>query len=218
MTPDFWGNRLQVRRTAIYIVRSARTGSQGFLNEIRQAVWSVNPDLPLFGVKTMQEIYMNSMARTSFALVMLAIAGGMALLLGVIGIYGVISYSVSQRTREIGIRMALGAQHPTLTRMFIAHGLRLAAIGLACGLAAALALTRAMSSLLLRDQRGGPDDVCGGVARARRRGGAGELRAVAAGDGRGSGGGAAGGVNAGRGRAATRMDGQHWVEPAIEIA
>jgi ABC-type antimicrobial peptide transport system permease subunit len=96
----------------------------------------------------MQEIYMNSMARTSFALVMLAIAGGMALLLGVIGIYGVISYSVSQRTREIGIRMALGAQHPTLTRMFIVHGLRLAAIGLACGLAAALALTRGMSSLL----------------------------------------------------------------------
>jgi ABC-type antimicrobial peptide transport system permease subunit len=80
--------------------------------------------------------------------VMLAIAGGMALLLGVIGIYGVIAYSVSQRTREIGIRMALGAQQPALTGMFVYHGLRLAAIGLAFGLVAAYALTRAMSSLL----------------------------------------------------------------------
>jgi predicted permease len=145
---DFWGHKVQVRRTVMYIVRSSRTGSQGFLNEIRQAVWSVNPDLPLAGVKTLQEIYTKSMARTSFALVMLAIAGGMALLLGVIGIYGVISYSVSQRTREIGIRMALGAQQPALTRMFIVHGLRLAGVGLACGVVAALALSRGMKSLL----------------------------------------------------------------------
>ena len=109
------------------------------------------------------------MARTSFALVMLAIAGGMALLLGVIGIYGVISYSVSQRTREIGIRMALGAQQPALTRMFIVHGLRLAAIGLACGLAAAFALTRGHVVAAVRDQRGGSDDVRRGIARAWRR-------------------------------------------------
>ena len=63
----------------------------------------------------------------------------MALLLGIAGIYGVISYSVSQRTREIGIRIALGARHETVTRMFVAHGLRLAAIGIACGLVVALA-------------------------------------------------------------------------------
>ena len=99
-------------------------------------------------MKTLQEIYTRSMARTSFALVMLAIAGGMALLLGVIGIYGVISYSVSQRTREIGIRMALGAQRPALTGLFVGHGLRLVAIGLGFGIAAAFALTKAMSSLL----------------------------------------------------------------------
>jgi ABC-type antimicrobial peptide transport system permease subunit len=89
-----------------------------------------------------------SMARTSFTLVMLAIAGAMALLLGVAGIYGVISYSVSQRTREIGIRMALGAQRQTVTRMFVRYGLSLAAIGIACGLAAAIVLTRLMGSLL----------------------------------------------------------------------
>ncbi len=145
---DFWGNKVTGRRTMTYLVRSSRTGSGGFLKELRQAVWSVNPDLPLAGVQTMQELYEKSMARTSFALVMLAIAGGMALLLGVIGIYGVISYSVSQRTREIGIRMALGAQQPALTGMFVRHGLRLVAIGLVFGLAAAFALTRGMKSML----------------------------------------------------------------------
>lgn len=89
-----------------------------------------------------------SMARTSFTLVMLAIAGAMALLLGVAGIYGVISYSVSQRTREIGIRMALGAQRAEVTRMFVRYGFTLAAIGIVCGLAAAVALARVMASLL----------------------------------------------------------------------
>jgi putative ABC transport system permease protein len=143
-----WGEPFLTRRTATYVVRSTRTGSQGFVNELRQAVWSVNPDLPLASVRTLEDLYARSMARTSFALTMLAIAGGMALLLGVIGIYGVISYSVSQRTREIGIRMALGAQQQTLTGMFVRHGLRLAAIGVVLGLAAAYALTKAMSSLL----------------------------------------------------------------------
>jgi ABC-type antimicrobial peptide transport system permease subunit len=88
------------------------------------------------------------MARTSFTLVMLGVAGSMALLLGIVGIYGVIAYSVSQRTREIGIRMALGAQQQTLTAMFVRHGLRLAGIGIACGIAAAFAVMRLMSSLL----------------------------------------------------------------------
>jgi ABC-type antimicrobial peptide transport system permease subunit len=96
----------------------------------------------------MEEIGRRSMARTSFTLVMLAIAGGMALLLGLAGIYGVISYSVSQRTREIGIRVALGAQHSEVTRMFVRHGAMLAAIGIACGLTAAFLLTRFMATML----------------------------------------------------------------------
>jgi ABC-type antimicrobial peptide transport system permease subunit len=125
-----------------------RTGSRELVNEISRAVWSVNPNLPVADVKTLQEVYDKSLARTSFTLVMLAIAGGMALLLGVAGIYGVIAYSVSQRTREIGIRLALGARNEEVTGMFVRHGARLAALGIVCGVAVALALTRLMSSML----------------------------------------------------------------------
>jgi ABC-type antimicrobial peptide transport system permease subunit len=99
-------------------------------------------------VRTLQDLYDQSMVRTSFTLVMLAIAGGMALVLGVVGIYGVIAYSVSQRTREIGIRMALGAGPVGLRRMFLGDGLLLAGIGAALGLAAAAGVTRLMTSLL----------------------------------------------------------------------
>ena len=88
------------------------------------------------------------MARTSFTLAMLSLASGMALALGLVGIYGVMSYSVSQRTREIGIRIALGAQAQEVRRMFLGHGLMLAGIGVAFGIAAALGATRLMKSLL----------------------------------------------------------------------
>ena len=107
-----------------YAIRSARMGSPTFLKEIQQAVWSVNPSLPLAEVRTLEEIRAESMAQTSFTLVMLAIAAGVALLLGVVGIYGVIAYIAAQRTREIGIRMALGAQVSDVSRLFVRHGLR----------------------------------------------------------------------------------------------
>jgi putative ABC transport system permease protein len=111
-------------------------------------VWSVDPNLPLADVHTVDYFYRMSMARTSFTLVMLAIAGSMALLLGIVGLYGVIAYSVSQRRREIGIRSALGAQQRELTRLFVRHAMVLTGAGVTCGLVAALALTRLMSSLL----------------------------------------------------------------------
>jgi predicted permease len=145
---DFQGAPISVRRTLAYVIRTGRAGSGSLIKEIQSAVWSINPNLPVANVRTLQEMYDKSLARTSFTLVMLAIAGGMALLIGVVGIYGVISYSVSQRTREIGIRIALGARREELVRMFVGQGLMLAAIGVACGLAAAVALTRLMSSLL----------------------------------------------------------------------
>jgi putative ABC transport system permease protein len=135
-------------RNAAYLVRSERTGADGFVRELEQAVWAVNPNLPLASVRTLEEIYDASLARTSFTLVMLAIAGGMALLLGVAGIYGVISYAVSQRRREIGIRIALGAPSPAITGLFVRHGVVLAGIGVAIGLATALGVTRLMTSLL----------------------------------------------------------------------
>ncbi|HEY7059393.1 MAG TPA: ABC transporter permease [Vicinamibacterales bacterium] len=144
-TPD---SRPQLARGVTVVIRSTRTGANGFVNELSQAVWAINPNLPVSGVRTLQEIYDASMARTSFTLVMLGIAGGMALLLGVGGLYGVISYSVSQRSREIGIRIALGAQARAVTRMFVTHGFALAGVGVVIGLAVAVSIMRLMSSLL----------------------------------------------------------------------
>jgi len=150
MVSKFWGNDRFVTRSLTYVVRSQRTSTEAFLTQVRQAVWSVNGSLPLALVRTLQDVYEKSMARTTFALVMLAIAGGMALLLGLIGIYGVISYAVSQRTREIGIRMALGVDHRAVKRMFVRHGLVLAGIGIVVGVAVAAGLTRLMASLLFQ--------------------------------------------------------------------
>jgi predicted permease len=148
MMPKFWGNEMFVQRRAVFAIRGSRAGSDSLIKEVRQAVWSVDPDLPLESVHTMAEVYRGSMARSSFTLVMLAIAGGMALLLGVVGIYGVISYSVSQRTREMGIRIALGARETSLRAMVVRQGVWLAAGGVAIGILAAVALTRIMASFL----------------------------------------------------------------------
>ena len=145
---NFEGDKISERRGVAFVIRTPRAGSTGLLQELRQAVWSLNPNLPLAGVTTLETLYDKSLARTSFTLVMLAIAGGMALLLGVIGIYGVISYSVSQRRREIGIRLALGAPLQEVTGMFVRHGLILSSIGAAFGLTAAFVLSRLMRSLL----------------------------------------------------------------------
>lgn len=144
----FGPEALYATRDVSYVVRTPRAGSSALMQEVSQAVWSVSKDLPLANPQTLEDLYNKSLARTSFALVMLGIAGAMAFALGVAGLYGVISYSVAQRTREIGIRVAIGAQHSSLRRMFIAEGARLAAIGILCGTAAALGLMRLMASLL----------------------------------------------------------------------
>ncbi|MGA2601709.1 MAG: ABC transporter permease [Bryobacteraceae bacterium] len=148
MMKTFWGNAQFMQRYVVYAIRSNRAGTESFLGQIKKAVWAVDPDLPLAHVRTQQELYRKSMERSSFTLVMLAIAGGMAFLLGIVGIYGVISYSVTQRSREMGIRIALGAQRNALQAMIVRDGVLLGAIGLALGLAAAAALTQIMTSFL----------------------------------------------------------------------
>jgi predicted permease len=148
MMDHFEGEKQTLRRSLAFVMRSPRAGSRTFMNEVQERVWSVDAEVPLADVSTLGTLYTKSMARTSFTLVMLCVAGSMALLLGIVGIYGVISYAVSQRTREIGIRMALGAQRGALTAMFVRQGLLLTLIGAACGLVTAFVSMRLMSSLL----------------------------------------------------------------------
>jgi len=144
----FEGQDENVRRWVVYAIRSSRAGSESLMKDIRQAVWSVDANLPLSDVRTQGYFYSKSMARTSFTLVILAVAASIALLLGVVGLYGVIAYSASQRRREIGIRIALGAQRNDITGMFVRQGLLMAATGSVCGLIMAVAATRLLKSLL----------------------------------------------------------------------
>jgi putative ABC transport system permease protein len=150
MLDNFELEAVHVTRFGVFAVRTNRAGTESFLGEARKAIWSVDPNTPVFLARTLKRVFDESMARTSFTLVLLAIAGAMALVLGVVGIYGVIAYAVTQRTREIGIRMALGAQPAGLQSMFVRQGLLLAAVGAALGLVAAVVLTRLMSSLLFK--------------------------------------------------------------------
>jgi len=144
----FESDMFNIRRFVVYAIRTPRAGSESLMKDVRQAVWSVDANLPLTDVRTQDYYYQKSISRTSFTLVMLGIAAGIALLLGIVGLYGVIAYSASQRTREIGIRIALGAQRNTITTMFVRQGLVLAGSGIACGLLLAFAATRLLRSLL----------------------------------------------------------------------
>jgi len=141
-------DEITTSRSQNYAIRSGRVGSPDFLAEVRQAIWSVNPSIPLSQVRTLDELLSRSMARTSFSLIMLGIAAAVALILGTIGIYGVISYIVSQRTRELGVRLALGANAGDVRRMVLRHGLILCTAGVSLGLVAAFGLTRLMGALL----------------------------------------------------------------------
>jgi len=148
MTSMFWGDDVRVTRGGVFLVRTGRAGTEAFLGEARNAIWSVRPNMPVFLVSTLGDVYRESLSRTTFTLTMLAIAGTMALLLGVVGIYGSIAHAVTERTREIGIRMALGAEQRAVQRMFVAQGILVGGIGVALGAVAAFGLTRLMASLL----------------------------------------------------------------------
>jgi predicted permease len=135
-------------RSATFVIRSPAAGTEAFLKQIQDAVWSVNGSLPVAATQTMRDVYGRSLSRTTFALIMLAIAGGMALALGVVGIYGVIAYTVTQRRREIGIRRALGALDADVRRRFVRDALLLTCAGLAIGIAVSTIVTRLMRSLI----------------------------------------------------------------------
>jgi predicted permease len=135
-------------RVVFYFVRSERVGTPGFVEDLQAAVWAVNAELPLGSVEPLGAVYERSMARTSLTLVLLAITAGMALLLGLVGLYAVIAYVLTQRTREIGIRMALGAQAGAVKGMLLRHVLALVAVGDVLGTSGAAALTRLMESQL----------------------------------------------------------------------
>ncbi len=152
VTLAFWegspADQVQTWRGMGYAIRSDRVGTFGFLEDVRRTIWSVNPNLPVMGLRTLPDLMAQSMARTSFTLVLLGIAGGVALILGIVGVYGVISYAVSLRAREIGLRIALGARDDDVKGMVLRQGLILSGIGVAVGLVLAFTLTRLMSGLL----------------------------------------------------------------------
>jgi predicted permease len=144
----FESGMFDVNRYVVFAVRSERAGSESLANDLRRAVWSVDSNLPVSDIRTEEFLVAKSMARTSFTLMMIGIAAGIALLLGLVGLYGVIAYSASQRRREIGIRIAVGAQRNDITGMFVRQGLLLAGIGVVCGLGVAFGVTRLLASLL----------------------------------------------------------------------
>ncbi|HET7841743.1 MAG TPA: FtsX-like permease family protein, partial [Terriglobia bacterium] len=137
-----------VDRYATFAVRSPLAGSEDFMNQVGAAVWSVDAKRPLARVHTLNYFCTQSMARASFTLVMLGLAGSMALLLGTVGLYGVMAYSVSQRTREIGVRIALGASEGAVVKQVVRQGMQLTFAGIVLGLATAFAATRVLASLL----------------------------------------------------------------------
>jgi putative ABC transport system permease protein len=142
----YWA--LKPSNSMSFLIRTPRAGTESLASEVRQMVWAVSPGLPITDTRTMKEVYDRSMSRTSFTLTLLAISGIMALMLAAVGIYAVVSYTVALRTREIGIRMALGAPHGELQMMFVRRGILWAAIGAAFGLIAAAAMSRLMTALL----------------------------------------------------------------------
>jgi predicted permease len=148
LVADYLLQPLVVWNGVAFAVRSSQAGSPALARQIEQAVWSVNASLPVASMRTMEDIYLGSLGRTSFTLVLLLAAAAAALVLGVVGLYGVLSYAVSTRRREIAIRFALGAKPRDVRRRVVGQGVVLAGIGVVVGLGVAMGVTRLMASLL----------------------------------------------------------------------
>jgi putative ABC transport system permease protein len=148
ITEDFYTPHAQDAWQSMVLVAKTKVDPAAMAAPIREQVWSIDKDQPVFDVHTMREVQAISLALYSFSSVMLGIFAGIALLLAAIGIYGVMSYTVTQRTQELGIRMALGAQTMDVLKLVVRNGMFLALIGVAVGLAGAFAMTRLLASLL----------------------------------------------------------------------
>lgn len=149
VTPEFYLPHAQDPWSAMVLVAKTNVDPASLAATLRQQVWSIDKDQPVFDVRTMQEVRAASVTMYSFSSVMLGIFAGIALLLASIGIYGVMAFAVTQRTQEIGIRMALGARALDVLKLVISHGMKLALLGIVIGLAGAWGLTRFMSGLLV---------------------------------------------------------------------
>ena len=148
MQPEVYVPYLQNSSRTFTLVARTSTDPRTVTGNIRQEVWSIDKDLPVSSMKLMEELVANSVAQPRFYVILVSVFAGLALILAAVGVYGVMSYSVTLRTRDIGIRMALGARPSDIFRYIVGQGLLLAVIGLAIGILLALASTRFMQSLL----------------------------------------------------------------------
>lgn len=146
--PEIYEPMMQSAQNNMALVVRTSTDPQSMIGAIRQEIRSMDSKLPLFEIKTMNDIVYESLARERFITLLLVVFAGLALALAVIGIYGVMAYSVAQRTQEIGIRVALGARTADVLKLVVWHGMKLTLSGVALGLLASFALTRLMASLL----------------------------------------------------------------------
>jgi putative ABC transport system permease protein len=149
ITPDFYLPHAQDSWNAMVLVARTQVDPASMSTAVRQQVWAIDKDQPVFDIKTMEEVRSLSVALYSFSSIMLAIFAGVALLLAAVGIYGVMAFAVTQRTQEIGIRMALGAQTTDVLKLVLRHGMCLALLGVGIGLAGAWGLTRFLANLLV---------------------------------------------------------------------
>jgi putative ABC transport system permease protein len=133
----------------MFVAMQSATSDPTSLTALAQnAVWSVNQDVPLANIRTMQELIANSVQRRRFSMLLLAVFAAVAMVLAAIGLYGVMSYSVAQRTKEIGIRMALGARRPDVVALVVKQGMMLVLMGIVAGTVLSLAMTRLIAGML----------------------------------------------------------------------